>query len=219
MHCNYAMQVDAVSSANSATGYPARFALHRISNVNTVHRNHASPRSMSRQSAFLGQPAVLQPEGWNASIRPQSPQRCQDPLSSHPGRSTTAGSSGTAVAALPGVTPRHAAVVCKAIGISKPKVPSLSLAALQADRHHLNVQASHRKVYWLTQDSHLLPHCFAPSQQKLTSSCVDVISRDCALDFVHTAWMLTCKRGNHVSQHGSSHASSSYAYNCCEVCN
>ena len=150
MHCNYATQVGAVSFANSAIGYPARLALQRISNGSTVHRNHASPRSMSRQSLFLGQPAALQPEGWNASIKPQSPQQCPDPMSSGPGRPTTAGSSGTAVAALPVVTPRHAAVVCKAIGFSKPKVPSLSLAALQADRHHLNMQASHRKVYHQT---------------------------------------------------------------------
>ena len=150
MQCSYVMQVGAVSSANSAIGHPARLALQRISNVSTVHRSHASPRSMSRQSAFLGQPAALQPEGWNASVRPQSPQQCLDPISTGPGRPTTAGSSGTAVAASPVVTPRHAAVVCKAIGFSKPKVPSLSLAALQADRHHLNMQASHRKVYYQT---------------------------------------------------------------------
>ena len=150
MHCNHATQVGAVSSANSAIGYPARLALQRISNVSPVHRNHACPRSMSRQSVFLGQPAALQPEGWNASIKPQSPKRCQDTLSSHPVRPTTAGSSGRSAATSPVVTPRHVAVVCKAVGFSKPKVPSLSLAALQADRHHLNVQTSHRKVYYLT---------------------------------------------------------------------
>ena len=147
MHCNNATQVGAVSSAgHSAMGYPARLALQRISNVSTVYRNHASPRSMSRQSVFLGQPAALQPEGWNASIKPQSPRQCPGPMPSGPGRPTTAGSNGTAVSASPVGTPRHAAVVCKAIGISKPKVPLLSLAALQAERHHLSMQTPHRKV-------------------------------------------------------------------------
>lgn len=146
MHCSNGMQVGAVSSANSAMGYPARLALQRISNVSSVHRNHASPRSMSRQSLFLGQPAAQQPESWNASIKPQSPRQCSYPMSHGPGRPTTAGSSGTVVAASPAVAPRHAAVVCKAVGISKPKVPSLSLAALQADRHHLSMQTPHRKV-------------------------------------------------------------------------
>lgn len=155
------MQVSADSSASSAIRFSARVALQRMSTVSVVQRNHASPRSMSRQSEFLGQPAAIRPEGWNTSIKPQSPGRCGDQAPCHPGRPPTADSSGTDVAASPMVTPRHAAVVCKAIRLSKPRVPSLSLAALQADRHHLSVQTSHRKVFYTTHTCCIAWHCIA----------------------------------------------------------
>ena len=133
--CVSAMQVGAHSSS---IGRSPRLALQGISNVTTCHANHASPRSMSRQSAFLGQPAASPPEGWNASINPQSPGRFQEQSVSRP---TTA-----AVAAVPATTPRNAAVVRKAVGFSKPKMPLLSLAGLQADKRQLGMQMSHRKV-------------------------------------------------------------------------
>ena len=158
---HFTTQVNADSSANSAIRFSARLALQRMSHVSMVQRNHASPRSMSRQSVFLGQPAASRPEGWNTSIKPQSPSRCGDQASGHTGRPTIADSSGTDVAASPMITPRHAAVVCKAIGLSKPRVPSLSLAALQADRHHLSVQTSHRKVFYLTHTCHIALHGIA----------------------------------------------------------
>lgn len=175
------MQVSADSSAASAVRFPARLALQRMSTASTVQRNHASPRSMSRQSVFLGQPAASRPEGWNTSIKPQSPSRCGDQAS---GRPTTADSSGADGAASPMVTPRHAAVVCKAIGLSKPRVPSLSLAALQADRHHLSVQTSHRKVLYLSHTCRIAWHGIALHcvlSHNFTSCCSHTIPSECSL--------------------------------------
>lgn len=175
--------MNADSSANAAIGYSARLALQRMSIASTVQRNHASPRSMSRQSVFLGQPAASRPEGWNTSIKPQSPSRCADQASGRPARPTTADSSGTDGAGSPMVTPRHAAVVCKAIGLSKPRVPSLSLAALQADRHHLSVQTSHRKVLYLTHTCRIALHGMALHcvLSPNFSCCSHTIPSECSL--------------------------------------
>lgn len=127
-----------VGTHSSTVGRSPRSALKGISRVATGHTHHASPRSMSRQSAFLGQPAASQAEGWNASINPQSPGQSQEQAASRPATA--------AVAAVPATTPRNAAVVRKAVGFSKPKMPLLSLAGLQADRRHIGMQVSHRKV-------------------------------------------------------------------------
>jgi len=118
-----------------------------------AHTRHASPRNMLRQAAFLGQPHDSPPAGWNTSINPHSSRHASEPIAqplsatamdAEP--STAAATSATAVEGASTATSRSTAVVCKAVRSGRPHVPSLGLAALQADRHRKGLQTLHGRV-------------------------------------------------------------------------
>lgn len=118
-----------------------------------AHTRHASPRNMQRQAAFLGQPQALPPPGWNASISSHSSRHLPDDtaqLMTHtavmPQLATAASTSATAVENTPTSVSRNTGVVCKAVGLGRVQVPSLSLAAVRAVRHTHGLHASHSKV-------------------------------------------------------------------------
>jgi hypothetical protein len=118
-----------------------------------THTRHASPRSMLRQAAFLGQPHDFPPAGWNTSINPHSSRHASEPIAQPMGPtamdaepSTAAVTSATAVEGASTATSRSTAVVCKAVGSGRPHVPSLGLAALRADRHRKGLQTLHGRV-------------------------------------------------------------------------
>ena len=112
--------------------------------------HHASPRNIVRQAAFLGQPQPLPSSAWNASINPQSSRHPSPPA--NPSDMTTAAdihpsSAPAAVEPAPAAAAsRHVGVVCRAIGLDKPQVPSLKLAALQAERRQQGLRLLHRVV-------------------------------------------------------------------------
>ena len=121
--------------------------------VSSELARHASPRNMLRQAAFLGQPHDSPPAGWNNSINPHSSRHASEPIAqplsatamdAEP--STAAATSATAVEGASTATSRSTAVVCKAVRSGRPHVPSLGLAALQADRHRKGLQTFHGRV-------------------------------------------------------------------------
>ena len=140
------LQINAEPSGSYAKGCSSGPALHCTGHVTPSHIRHASPRSMKRQLAFLGLPSNSPSPGWNASVHSQVPHPSKDCLSAHLKQAVTAGHLTTAAAATTAATPRNAAVVCKAVGLGKPKVPSLKLAALRAERQHSGVQLPRKKV-------------------------------------------------------------------------
>ena len=133
-----------------APGHLAGSETQRRGRAGPSPTQHASPRSIKRQLAFVGQSPVCQITNWNSSINPQSSRWSHDKLLAHCDRAaeaTIANSQTPDVADMRVSSPRSAAVVCKAIGSAKPKVPSLELALLRAARHHAGMQGSHRQVH------------------------------------------------------------------------
>ncbi|DBA89700.1 TPA: hypothetical protein ACH3X2_004590 [Trebouxia sp. C0005] len=126
---------------------------HHQASSELAHTRHASPRNMLRQAAFLGQPHDIPPAGWNISVNPHSSRHASKPIAQPLGAtamdaepSTAAATSATAVEGMSTATSRSTAVVCKAVGSGRPHVPSLGLAALQADRHRKGLQTLHGRV-------------------------------------------------------------------------
>ena len=124
-------------------------------NSELSHTRHVSPRNILRQAAFLGQPQALPPPGWNASISshssrhlPEHTAQLMTPTAVEPQLATAASTSATAVDNMPTSISRNTGVVCKAVGLGKVQVPSLSLAAVRAVRHTHGLHASHSKVRW-----------------------------------------------------------------------
>ncbi len=113
------------------------------------HVTHASARNVLRQAAFLGQPHTLPPAGWNTSTNSESSRHQPEPTA-HPTPFTAADAqpppaaiTTTAVDSRPMTAARNTAVVCRAVGLGRPQVPSLSLAALKAERHRTGLHTSH----------------------------------------------------------------------------